>query len=371
MFRERPCVYLVGREYQIVFNTDEYGIAWAEVDGERFPDESNGLLISESRVHRCPVPAEKLDRAGRYRVCFRSLPERRPYWPKLGETEWAEFAFRPALGDELDICHVADSHSRVDEVVSSVLASGVPDLLILNGDIPAESKTEADLMSIFAVAGGVTGGERPVVYVRGNHDLRGRLAAELIRYIGTDQGRTYYTFRTGGLWGIALDCGEDKLDTSEEYGGIVCCAPLRRRQIAFLRDVIVRREREYAAPGVNLRVGICHVPFMTSLQSGQEIFDIERDVYGQWTELLNGMGLDLMLTGHMHTLHSIRPGDEAMRYGCNFPVIVGSLPKFVRNGEEGVSRFVCARVRTKAGGYRVDFEDNLSWSERAMDYERH
>ena len=31
------------------------------------------------------------------------------------------------------------------------------------------------------------------------------------------------TFRLGNLWGILLDCGEDKNDDRPEYGGTICC----------------------------------------------------------------------------------------------------------------------------------------------------
>ena len=76
MFDKKACVYVVGRDYQILFNTTEHGIAWVEVGGEVYPDEKNGLLRSETLIHRAVVPMDKLDAAREYTVCFRALPER-------------------------------------------------------------------------------------------------------------------------------------------------------------------------------------------------------------------------------------------------------------------------------------------------------
>ena len=59
-----------------------------------------------------------------------------------------------------------------------------------------------------------------------------------------DQGNTYYTFRIGSVWGMFLDCGEDKLDSHEEYGGTVCFHRFRERETAFIKDVIARSGEE-------------------------------------------------------------------------------------------------------------------------------
>ena len=369
MFDRKPCVYLVGREYQIVFNTAEPGIGWVEVGGEVYPDEKNGLMRSGT-VHRASVPCEALDEAKSYAVCFRALPERKPYWPELGALERQEYAFRPVdWHDGLQIYHVADAHSHTAEAVETGGFFGDKlDLLVMNGDIPAESKTERDVLAVFDIAGGITGGERPVVFARGNHDTRGKFAVEFTDSIGTREGNTYFTFRTGGLWGIVLDCGEDKRDDSDEYGGIVCCEPFRKRQTAFLKRVVERRAEEFEAEGVTLRLAICHVPFMTDLMAAAgDKFDIERERYAEWTALLNQMGIDLMLCGHQHSLHTFRPGDQALRYGANFPVLVGSMPMFFKKDDQKSDRFVGAAIEVKDGKITAMFTDNKGWREQAME----
>ena len=369
MFDKKACVYVVGRDYQILFNTTEHGIAWVEVGGEVYPDEKNGLLRSETLIHRAVVPMDKLDAAREYTVCFRALPERKPYWPVLGETEKQTYAFQPVDWNRpVHIYHVADAHSHAQEAIETGSFFGdALDLLVMNGDIPAESKTEQDILSVFDMIGGITNGTRPVIYVRGNHDTRGRYAEEFTDYIGTDAGNTYFTFRLGRLWGIALDCGEDKLDTSEEYGGIVSCHRFRQRQTEFLKRVLENADHEYNAPGVERRFAICHVPFMTELMANSgDKFDIEREIYAEWTRELNKMGLDLMLCGHEHKLFTFMPGDEKLRYGASFPVLVGSQPFFFRDAPDP-HRFIGTALTVGADGIHAEFTDNRGWHEHAMD----
>lgn len=329
MLYRDPCVFAVGRDYQIAFNTLEFGIAWVEVGGKSYRDSQNGLMRSETLIHKVTVPMAELDAAQSYRICFRALPERRPYFPELGPLQTADYPFRPVdFSHDVHAYMLADTHSRVDAPCRAASYWGDQlDLLILNGDIPAESKTPEDIRAIYDITSNLTGGQLPVIFARGNHDYRGRLATDLPQYIGTRDGHTYFTFRIGCLWGICLDCGEDKNDSDVEYGGLVDCHDMRLRETEYLKDVIARANEEYLAPGVTLRVAFCHLPFTTKhVECGDPKFNIEVDIFAQWTELLNQMRLSAMFCGHTHRLDVVRPGDPEMRMPANFPVIIGSEP---------------------------------------------
>lgn len=89
-----PCVFAVGNEYQIAFNTMEYGVAWVEVGDQTYRNSRNGLMRSETLIHKITLPMDVLNAAGKYCVCFRALPERRPYFPQLGKLQTREYAFR-------------------------------------------------------------------------------------------------------------------------------------------------------------------------------------------------------------------------------------------------------------------------------------
>lgn len=329
MLYRDPCVFVVGHDYQIAFNTLQFGIAWVEVGGKAYRDSQNGLMRSETLIHKVTVPMDELDAARAYRVCFRALPERRPYFPELGPLETVDYAFRPVdFSREVHAYMLADTHSRVDAPcrAASYFADAL-DLLILNGDIPAESKAPEDIRAIYDITSCVTGGRLPVIFARGNHDYRGRLATQLPSYIGTRNGETYFTFRIGYLWGICLDCGEDKDDSDVEYGGLVDCHNLRLAETVYLKDVVARAEEEYAAPGVTMRIAICHQPFPArQVECGDAKFNIENEIFGEWTVLLNQMHLDAMLCGHTHHLDIVRPGESNMRMPANFPIYIGSEP---------------------------------------------
>ena len=370
MLYKDPCVFVVENEYQIAFNTIEKGIAWIEVDGKAYKSSRNGLMISETLIHKIGVPMDALDAAGEYTVCFRALPERKPYFPELGDLQTMRYAFRPVKsGQAVNICFLADTHSAVEAPCRAAAnMHGQTDLLILAGDIPAESKTLEDIRAIYDLTSAVAHGEIPVVFARGNHDLRGKLATELMHYIGTRNGETWFTFRLGSLWGIVLDCGEDKNDDHPEYGGLLDCHAMRQDETKWLRAVAARAKDEYAAPGITMRLAICHQPFTTKYlfddDPGQ--FDIERALYGEWTQLLNGMGIDLMLCGHSHLLAAMQPGDPLSIHPAQFPVVIAATPM---KGEvcpywphEG-ARFVGSRVHVNGSCVRIEAADNIGHSE--------
>lgn len=365
MLYRDPCVFAVEHEYQIAFNTTEFGIAWVEVGGREYRDSRNGLMRSETLIHKVSVPMEELDKAKGYRVCFRALPERRPYFPQLGELETADYAFRPAdFSKETHVYMLADTHSRVDDPCRAAKYFGDKlDMLILNGDIPAESKTPEDIRAIYDITSELTHGEIPVVFARGNHDYRGRLATDLPDYIGTRDGETYFTFRIGSLWGVALDCGEDKMDSDVEYGGLVDCHDMREKETEFLKRVIEHADQEYLAEGVTHRIALSHLPFPSREIDLQEAkFNIERDILAEWTALLNQMHIDLMLCGHMHWLKVDRPGEEDMRFPANFPIVIGSAPMQRDNGrrypEHPNAKFIGTAITFGKDGITVQSTDD-------------
>lgn len=327
MIYKDPCVYAVGNEYQIVINTLEFGKCWVEAGGNAYNDSVGGLIRTETLVHRVTVPMEVLDSARGYRVCFRALSERKPYFPELGPLQYRDYAFRPVdTSRPVNIYMLADTHSQVDAPVKAAEYFGDRlDLVIMNGDIPTACQTHEDIRSIFDITSAVTHGELPVVFARGNHDYRGQYALDLPQYIGNRNGSTWFTFRLGSIWGLVLDCGEDKNDDHAEYGGLVDCHAMRREETKFIEQVIANAESEYLSEGVKTRLIITHLPFSAEcISMGNEIFNIEVPLFTRWTEMLNEIKPDAMLSGHMHFTQVALPGTVDVRMGAQFPVIICS-----------------------------------------------
>ena len=318
-----PIVYAVRDTYQILVPVKCETVMWVEVGGQRFYDDSNGILRSASSTHKMTVPAKLLDRERKYTVCYRVINQRKPYFTDAGEVERYESSFRPVGASPVHIYHIADAHNAVNRPVAAAsVFDGKLDLLILNGDIPNHSGNIEYFTTIHEIASRLTHGEIPVVFSRGNHDTRGIFAEKIEEHTPTDNGRSYYTFRVGGIWGIVLDCGEDKSDEHKEYGHTICCEDFRRRETEFIKQVIENRRDEYEAEGVENRLVICHVPFT---QKFEPPFDIEEDVYREWSSLLRDyIKPQLMLCGHTHNAYISRVGCEKDYTGQPCTVVVAS-----------------------------------------------
>ena len=325
MLKTTPAVFAVGNEYQIMAPTDKSSLFWVEAGGERFYDEQNGIMRSLCTTHRVRVPMKALDKAGEYTVCEREIIERKPYFPEIEDVKKQTFKFFPVPEDGARVYHVADTHNMIDEPVKAAKLFGKIDLLIMNGDIPDHSGSIENFDTIYKIAEELTKGSIPIVFARGNHDMRGFYAEAFADYTPNLNGNTYYTFRVGGIWGLVLDCGEDKDDSNAEYGGTVCCHGFRQRQTEFIKSVIENGKSEYAAEGVKHRIIVCHNPF-TYLQ--EPPFDIEREVYTDWSKLIkDNIRPDLMLCGHVHKLFVSKSGSpwESIPQPCT--VISGSDKK--------------------------------------------
>ncbi len=295
-----PAVFAVGNEYQIMVPIKYRSLMWVKVGNKCYYDDSNGILRSLDKIHRICIPANELDRAGKYTVCERRILWRKPYFPIIQPETQKEFEFYPVKGGKTRAYHISDTHNSVDAPVKAAKAFGKIDFLILNGDIPNHSGHPKYFKTIYEICSQTTHGNIPVVFARGNHDLRGLYAEKIIDYTPNNNGKTYFTFRLGDIWGIVLDCGEDKPDTHEEYGGTICCHAFRERETQFIRDVIKHADEEYLAQGVKHRTIICHSPFTTRFGPP---FDIEEELYTEWARLIKeNIKPHAMICGHTHKI---------------------------------------------------------------------
>lgn len=352
VFEAHPTIYAVRDTYVVIVPVTQPTLMWVKVGDNEYYDDSNGILRSASLTHKMTVPAAELDKAGRYTVCYRRVINRKPYYPEMGDVETYESEFRPVRGDTLHIYHIADAHNRVDGPVAAGTFFGDDlDLLVLNGDIPNHSGDIANFAAIHKIASGITRGRVPVVFSRGNHDMRGSCAEFLIDHTPTDEGRSYYPVRLGPLWLLVLDCGEDKRDNQVEYGNTICCHDFRMRETRFIEKIADDGEHEYAADGVKHRFVVAHNPFTETLPPP---FDIEQDTYGYWTKLLGEtVRPEFILCGHIHKCYVTMPGDPKDAKGQTCPVIVASAL-----GGENPDFFAGAAITLTDGNVNVKFTDN-------------
>ncbi len=322
MLRYTPAVFAVGHEYQIMVPVTGQSLFRVRIGDRYFYDEQNGIMRSLCTIHRVAVPMELLDQEKKYIVCERELVDRKPYFPVTEEEVCTEFSFSPLPKENVRIYHIADAHNRVTEPVAGARVFGDFDLLVMNGDIPNHCGEVACMDTVYKLAAELTRGTIPIVFARGNHDMRGYHAEEFADYTPNHHGHTYYTIRVGSLWILILDCGEDKDDSSSEYGFTVACRDFRLRQTDLIRRVIHDAASEYAAPGVTHKFVICHNPFP---HRSHPPFDIEEETFTEWCRLLGEhVQPDLMLCGHLHRNIISPVGGELDQHGQPCTVITGS-----------------------------------------------
>lgn len=325
LLKTNPAVFAVDDTYQIMVPVTEECLMWVKVGDEEFYDDSNGILRSKVSTHRITVPAKTLDTAKEYTIFSRKIIERKPYFSEVEDIIQKTYRFYPVPEKNAKTYHIADAHNYVKEPIATLRLYeekfGEIDFLIMNGDLPDDSGRIENFDNIYKIADLAVKGEKPIVFSRGNHDTRGIFAENIADHTPTDNGKSYFTFRLGAIFGIILDCGEDKPDDHEAYGYTICCSDFRRRQIKFLEKIMA--EKEFENPAYKTRMVVSHVPF-TMRQKPP--FNIEEDTYTEWAKILkNGFKPDLMLCGHMHgdfVLSEI--GSENDNFGQPCPVVIAS-----------------------------------------------
>lgn len=351
-----PAVFAVGRQYEIMVPVRKACLMWIRVGEEVFADSWQGIMRSDVRVHRVRVPMEALDKAGEYTVIYRVFIERTPYFPKMEEPQEERFLFHPVREDQesVRVYHIADVHSHWEPAVQAARACGGLDLLVMNGDLPEDGGSAEHVLTIYKLAEGITGGNIPIVFARGNHDCRGTLAEHLGEYIPLDNDKTYYTFRLGPIWGVVLDCGEDKPDDHPEYGGTIWFHGYRQEETAFLKKVAQNKDMEYNEEGIRYRLVIAHNPFTRQLEPP---FDIERETYSEWAAILKEqIHPDLMLCGHIHetAVYEVNGVNDHLGQPC--PVVVGADPLYLHKKKE--DSFVGAALVFQKEEIRLAFTDS-------------
>lgn len=307
-------VYAVEDDYQIVFSTNDESIAWVEVDGVKYYDLYAGSMKSKDLVHKVTVPQDKLDKAGKYTIGAQTMIYRGPFGGYKGKVLTKDYSFRAVNpADGLDYYAVTDVHGARKGAASAAAAfesnlkqqGRTTDFLIILGDSYSMIDSEYDAQFTNLIAHDITKGEYPVIYARGNHEIKGEYAEDLYKYVGSRNQSFYYEFELaqGKVYGITLDLGEDHDDDWWEYYDTAQFVQYQAEQTAMLENII----SEGRHLGRDYTVVCCHIPiqFVNSRHNHET-------VKATWTELLNQIQPDLCVYGHQHDLYPFLEGQETM-----------------------------------------------------------
>ena len=302
-YQLRPCdfsygavVYAVEDDYQIVFSTSDNSIAWVEIGGERYYDLYAGSMKSADLVHKITVPQAVLDEAKAYSIHAKQMIYRGPFGGYTGPEISESYTFRPVNTDDgLDYFALSDVHEAVEAATTAAQVKF--DFIVLIGDLVSMVETEKDAQLANELAHRITSGQVPVVYARGNHEIKGEYAEDLHKYVGARGQDFYYTATLGeDVFVVVLDMGEDHEDDWWEYYGTAQFDLYRQEQTEFLEELVKKGEYQ----DYRYRLALCHIP-VHHVDNKFESFKVN------WTRLLNIMDIDMCLSGHKHELWAFVP----------------------------------------------------------------
>ena len=331
-FTHEAVVYAVEDTYQIVFTTNHAATAWVEVDGERYYELFAGSMKSADTVHKIVVPQQKLDAAGAYSIHAEKMLYRGPFGGFKGKEIEKSYNFRPVNSNDGLVYYVmTDVHHARTGAVEAALSVENLDFLVILGDSVGMMDYEKDVQFSNVLAHDVTKGEIPVVYARGNHEIKGAYAEQLYQYVGSKNESFYYWFTLSDVFGITLDLGEDHDPGWWEYYETDQFTLYHDEQTKFLQQLAEEKPYE----DYRYTLVACHIPIQFVNSRKDHV-----DVKATWTALLNQIQPDLAVYGHQHDLYPFLEGQDTM-YNSKGKLIYNSQFK----GEEGKTY----------GGYLTDY----------------
>lgn len=158
---------------------------------------------------------------------------------------------------------------------------------------------------------------KPFIYVRGNHEARGKFARQFKDFFDFKDNNFYSSFDLGPVHFVILDCGEDKPDDTLYYYQLADYDNYRKEQLEWLKNEVTTDSFRNAL----FRIVLCHMPIYKQERMGHGM-QFLADNYGP---VLEKAGIDLMLSGHRHRYAYF----DSKNSGFGYPVLVNSSNTFI------------------------------------------
>jgi predicted phosphodiesterase len=244
--------------------------------------------------------------AYRYQAVSTRVVKMKAYWPDKGlsaESAVGRFTTFDTRAATASFSAVTDTHEDVSRInkLMKMIDWASTDALVHLGDAFDWLDTEDQLFRRWLTPTVASlGSGKPLLYARGNHEMRGPFARALRDYVPTPEGRFYYARDLGPMHLLVLDTGEDKPDDTNVYAQLNRTVPYRATELQWFQDHVQTTPRMAAAP---FRVIAMHQPKWGWLDGGS----------GSWMTTANAANVDLVIAGHNHRFSYEAP-DADHRY---------------------------------------------------------
>lgn len=307
----------------VVWVTNRDCFSWVEFGenddlSRQATTEVDGLKQANNRIHKISLENLKPDMKYSYKICSKEITKYNPYIAVFGEileSPVYHFTMPSTSQKDVSLLIINDIHDRPESISHLLELNSEPyDFVCLNGDGMTILDSESQLIkNVIHPCTETFASEKPMLYVRGNHETRGGYARHLYDYLDTG-AKPYYSFSAGPAFFIVLDTGEDKNDDHKEYVGLVSFDSYREKEAQWLEQQLKSLEAKKA----KFRVILMHIPHYYSGDSHGTLHC--RELFGP---IFNKNKVDIAICGHTHR-HGIF---EPVKGAHDFPIIIGGGPK--------------------------------------------
>ncbi|WP_212002121.1 metallophosphoesterase family protein [Chitinophaga sp. HK235] len=281
---------------------------------------TKGLVDANNRLHRIELDNLEPGKQYSYRVLSKEITDFQPYKLTYGNTITSDtytFTAPNPQAREVSWLMLNDIHDRPASIPHLLELNGNDpyDFVFFNGDMFDYQSDEQQIIDhLLAPCGDTFSTRIPFMYVRGNHETRGKYAREWHQYFDNPDHGSYFTFTRGPVHTIVLDTGEDKEDSAPVYAGITDFDSYREEQARWL-------EKQLQSPAykkAKYKVVLMHIPHY----HGGDWHGAThcRNLFGP---LFNKYKIDLLVCGHTHQYGTYDPVPGQH----NYPLVIGGGPQ--------------------------------------------
>lgn len=292
---------------------------WVEIGetkklGQKRETRIGGQTVANVKHHKVKINNLTPGKKYYYRVASREILAYGAYNKKFGETIYSKiysFTLPDNKSDNFTAIIFNDLHKHKKTIsgLMKQVSNTDYDFVLFNGDCVDDPMKEEDATSFINFANKeVNASEKPVIYIRGNHEIRGAYSVGLNDILDYPGGKTYGAFNWGDTRFVVLDCGEDKPDSHPVYGELNSFEQLRNDQVTFLKKEIKSKKYKKASE----RILIHHIPLYLKKGKYAPCKDL-------WEDILNKGKITVAINAHTHKFAYHKTNS----LGNKYPIVVG------------------------------------------------